>query len=717
MGDLTKEQLAELVAVFREEASRFADELDQKADALREAPGDQRAELIDECLRIAHSLKGAASLVGYSNLERLAHLLEDGFDRLRTSAEDGSTAAVILQRSVGVIHRHLELEDAYEDQEGLLRDIEQLGRGPQSTSVERPSLVPGPTRGEAAEDGGGRQKLEGDLVAQAAVTSSVRVDAALLDRLMGLTGDLLSFQESTVSRKADIERLLVRFHEALQGCDPNARQALSTFAMSLEDFIEGERKQVTRLGNLVSEISSTVKASRMLPLEEASAFWRRVVREVALDEGKSARLTVKVQGIKIDRSIFDGLREPMLHLLRNAVDHGLERPPERQAAGKPPDGLIDIVASLDQGLVRLEVSDDGRGLDVERLRRAADERGRATGSGLEAAHALIFEDGLSTQEEASMLSGRGVGLSVVKRRVEELSGNVSVRSPGRLGGVTFKLSLPVSVLSTKGLLVTAGQGTYAIPSDAVVRTLRIKRTDVVRLDGEPVAKLDDGEPVRLIWLAAALGREVAEVERWITVVLIRAEGAKVALVVSQVIGEQEFVAKRLPWNLHGLRGVTGAVPLANGALAVVVDFPSLIASARGDLGGSQSGGVKARVLVVDDSMTARTVTQSSLLGAGYEVALATNGEEAWQQLREEHFDLVVSDVQMPYLDGFELTKRLRGQAETRHLPVILVSKRSTREDVARGAAAGADEYIVKGKLEQQKLLRAIRRLLKAGDES
>jgi chemotaxis protein histidine kinase CheA/CheY-like chemotaxis protein len=403
------------------------------------------------------------------------------------------------------------------------------------------------------------------------------------------------------------------------------------------------------------------------------------------------------------------------------VAHGIEEPEERRRVGKPAVGQVVVRATTRGAMAGLEVSDDGRGVDPHKIGEEAVRRGLWVADELSRADAkqildLLFAPGFSTATTTDRVSGRGVGLDVVRRRVDELDGTVTIGKP-TLGGATFVLSVPVSHVSLSGLLVAAGRQTYALPVEHVERTLRVDSRSIESVDGAPIARSDRHEPLRLYWLATLMQRKRGVDPLQLTAVEVKLNGRRYGLVVDEVIGEEKFVAQRLPPYLKALPGFQGALVLGDGSLALVLDIPELVASLpkrTDNTMGLAQHTVSRRaptVLVVDDSLTSRTLVHNFLKTAGYEVKVAVDGAEAWQAIKSTEVDLVIADVEMPNVDGIELTRRIRADEALNNTPVIIVSSLGSPEDIARGAAAGADDYVVKGEFDQRVLLEAISRLI------
>ena len=625
------------------------------------------------------------------------------------------------------------------------------GSGP---TVRRPAAASGGTTGGTA---GGWAR------------GTVRIATSKLDGLMAHVGELLvsttglddrrlelrSLMDSLAAWTDEWERLrpeLDRMEDFLDEVreHPNGRDGADLARIremdALATFLrEGEGKLtnvVARLSDLdrelgrtdrrtrqvTSELQNEVLRVRMLPVSALFDSLPRMVRDLARDLGKEAGVLIRGADTEVDRAVLEQMRGPLTHLVRNALDHGLESPEERRRNGKPRAGTISITASQRGGALIVEIEDDGAGIDAARVRAVAVEKGVLTPEAARAmgdreAISLIFGSGLSTSPTVTDVSGRGVGLDVVRESVERLQGSIEVDS--RVGdGTTFTLTLPVSVATTQSLLVRSGGQAFAIPLSSVSRILRIASDDLATAQGRSVVSIE-GEPVMVTPLAGVLGldREQSQERGMSPAVLLRSGNRSVALTVDELLGSQPLVVKNLPAPLLRVRGLGGATILGSGDVVVVVNVADLVKSAAGpgrtaaakESGApapSRSQSAASRVvLVVDDSVVSRMLQKGILETAGYQVRVAADGMEAWEILQAEPCDLLVSDVNMPRMDGLELTAKLRSDARFRDFPVVLVTSLDSPQDHARGVEAGADAYIVKSAFSRDGLLQAVQRLV------
>ncbi|MCF8115628.1 MAG: hybrid sensor histidine kinase/response regulator, partial [Desulfarculaceae bacterium] len=470
---------------------------------------------------------------------------------------------------------------------------------------------------------------------------------------------------------------------------------------------------------LTDEMQMGVHRVRMLPLSNLFSLFPRMVRDLARDAGKQVELVVRGQDTEVDRQVLEAMKAPLTHLLRNAVDHGIETPAQRVAAGKPSQGTVILSASQRGGMVVLEVSDDGAGIDPDQVRRAVAAGGIAP-EGEEDAHEIhqvLFRSGFSTKDQVSQLSGRGVGLDVVKAEVESLQGRVTVDSThGK--GASFTMLLPLTMATTNTLLLKAAGVTVAVPATAVERIHHIPQEKVGSVEGRSVAELG-GRAVPLVSLAGVLGLngDARPAGDSLLVVVMGLAERRCAFMVDALRGIQEVVVKNLGRQLKSVPNVEGAAILGSGEVIMVLNVVDLLALSRQEAALKASAPARASqaaaslILVVDDSITTRTLERNILETAGYRVEVASDGEEAWAQVQRGGFDLVVSDVDMPRLDGFGLSERLKGDQRFRDIPVVLVTSLDSEEDKLRGMQSGADAYITKGEFDQGHLLGTIERLI------
>lgn len=525
-------------------------------------------------------------------------------------------------------------------------------------------------------------------------------------------------------------RSMLSLSEFLESNANNLRTSLTQLTGLVRNFDSDSR----RMAQVMADLQDGVRRIRMLPISTVFETFPRMVRDTARAVAKEVNLVIKGGENEVDRTILEQVKAPLVHLLRNAVDHGLESPEARVAAGKPRQGTVSLTAAQRGANLQVEVSEDGSGIDVRKVRDSAVRKGllapeAAAAMSDQEAMWLIFRPGFSTKATVTDLSGRGVGLDVVRENVEGLGGMIDVKS--ELGqGTIFTLTLPMSVATTLVMIVECGSRRFALPVTNVLRIMQVDPSKVGQLRGR--AAIDfEGRPIALTHLSDALGMSdsapaVKPAESSVQALIVGSADKRYAFLVDGVLGAQEVVVKSLLPPLDRVRRVAGATILGTGEVVMVVNVADLIrSSSLTNIGTSMARTLAAPdenkkdakpgeaplVLCVDDSFTTRTLIKSIVEAAGYRTEQAVDGMDAWTKLQNEPFRLVVTDVNMPRMDGFDLTRTIRKDPRTKDLPVILVTSLDSPEEKAEGVQAGADAHIVKGALRQEDLLETIKRLL------
>lgn len=528
-----------------------------------------------------------------------------------------------------------------------------------------------------------------------------------------------------------------------------ANELLSELEQQLGSYARQMTDDYTRLSVVTDRLHEQIRRTRMLPITTLFSPLRIQVREVARAAGKQIDLLLDDGGAEADRQVLERLREVLLHLLRNAVDHGIEPPDVRVARGKSATGHILLNAVVSGDYLTMTIEDDGAGIDLEAVRQRALSSGLMSETDLARATEaelidLIFLAGFSTRKVVSKMSGRGVGLDVVRSQVERMHGRVAVQSVAGAGSI-FTISVPLSLTSSHGLLLRVDQATYMIPLDSIQRIVAVAPSDIQLLEGRACLMIDD-RPTALVHLSDIIGKSdrptVREDRRgmhlpertnrslvdgrasgsgWSLALLLGSGERQVACMVDGVLGEQELVVYRLPAPLQRVRFIAGATILADGSVVPILDVVDVVRAAIGvrhainTVPNAEQQDRRATILVVDDSITTRTLEKNILEAAGYQVRLATDGVEALESLRhlldDGGCDLLLSDIDMPRLNGFDLTTHIRNDTNLKHIPIVLVTSLDSSTDRERGITAGADAYIVKRAFDQQSLLDTIEQLI------
>lgn len=702
----------ELLGIFLAETREQCQTMEEVL--LRLEDGTASAEDVAGMFRAAHSLKGSARLLGAVDLIPIAHHLETWMDGLRQVAHPRITG-----RQAGAVHAALQALLARLASPGLLtedaawrdRQLAHLEGGGSAEPPEMP-LAEDPIQASEPEAGTGAEARPPAPGTGTAEEAQVLVPARRLDDLLALTGELVAFQDALRLQGARARD----WADSLEEAGPRgAAGADATRAAAFAGALEDSRH---RLSMLLQQLEGTVRDLRLVPLEAVFKALQFGARDLARTLDRNVRFTFDAGRLEVDKRLADGLKAPLLHLIRNALDHGMEAPATRLASGKPPRGHIQLRASRDGGALQLDLEDDGPGVDLEAVRAKAVAGGLLTRE--EAAQAgprrllgCIFLPGFSTRTQATEISGRGVGLDLVRVWVESLRGTVEVDStPG--AGTRFRLRLPLDLATIQSLLVEAGGARLAVPSAVVRACLRTDRSPLKSSGGAPTLAWN-GEALPWRPLAEALSAAPSRSRLPAFTLVVDTVQGRRAYGVDEVWNETQVLEHPLPARLRHLKGFSGWAQTGDGGLCLVVGPGAL--SGLPAPGALPSEGVQAgpppqpRILVVDDALTTRVQIRRILESQGYAVVLAVDGEDAWTKLASGRFDAVVSDVEMPRLDGLGLTRRIRLEPRFGALPVILVTSLAQEGDRQRGLEAGAQAYIPKSSFDQADLLQALKDLL------
>jgi two-component system, chemotaxis family, sensor kinase CheA len=705
-----------LLKIFAAEQTEHVARIRELTELLRNSSIESGRPLFDELLRRAHTLKGAARAVGLLDTERIAHSIEDIFVSLR----DGS--ALPDAGVAGTVQQGLDRAE----------DILSAALGQQSEFEARHAGSTEPMPEQAVSDDLVRVDagtLDAVIKASSGLVMAAATEVATLGTMRTYTAELeemaqeynrLRHTAAGYLQRHSIDPALAPVAECLAFVDAR----LAALRAGARKAVQAQVRSSWSLRQRVGELHRNASRARMTPAATVFGAFGAMVRELANQEGKQLEFRSEGLHVQADRIVLQSLKDPVMHLLRNAIVHGIESPAERIAAGKAASGSIRLLVRSHGDRLDLAVEDDGRGLNVGSLKRIAVERGVSTADTGESVTpeeltALVFAPGVSTSASVTQLSGRGMGLSVVKQAAADLRGSVDLR-PREGGGVVVSLSLPLSISTQHVLLVSQSGHTFAFATADVASVQRTSIGDIVRINGRD-SILVDSESLPLFRLSDILDLEangrVGSSGRTVHVVLVSVRGMRAAIGVERILEDRHAIIKETGLA-HGDNGLSiGAIPLEDGTVAVLLNVPAMLQTfLRGELPSSSfippaEEVKKHRILVVDDSITTRSVERNILEAHGYDVELAVDGLEALDKIRANPPDLVISDVAMPRMDGFELLENIKSGAQTAHIPVILVTSLEAREEQERGLNLGADAYIVKRKFDQRDLLLAVRQIL------
>lgn len=718
--------------LFRMEAEEQVRVLQQGLIELE--AGSATAATLESLMRAAHSIKGAARIVGLDAIVNLTHVVEDRFvaaqhGRALTSAEIdkmlkatdwlAQLQAVPEADTAGWLETNTPAIEEFTGTFGAVVE-ETPPQSPQPIEMGHPASV----QEEAEPDVFGARQA-GDAPKK---ERNVRIGAGRFDQIMALASETLVTSRALTAQAEDLEKTHRAVYRAIQTLDDPESTEMTRIAALVE-----LDKQATVLGARIEEFEQasranertaeglyrTVLAGRLRPFSDGITAAARLVRDTARDLGKVVRLDIHGENTRVDRDILEKLEAPISHLITNAIDHGIETPEERIAAGKPPEARLRLFGRHENGRLVISVRDDGRGIDPEKLRQRVVARNLVsaeTAAGLSETELLefLFLPGFSTRDAVNAVSGRGVGLNVVQSMVQEAGGSVIVSSEPGFGTV-FRMTLPVTRSVIKVIRVEVEGERYAVPLVRIDRVARLAPTepdlDAPTFEVLAATVTVRGREIPVVQLAALLGlsnRPLPEGE--LPLLICSGAGGGVAFAVDRLVDEVELPVRRLDARLGKVPGVSAASLDENGQPVLILDVEDLIQTAQGrpaSTGYAEGEMTAPHVLVVDDSHTVREMERLLLVRAGYRVTTAQNGQEAWNLLRLNDYDLLVSDVDMPQMNGIELVSKVRDNPRLGRMPVIILSYKDRDEDRQRGLDAGADFYLTKGDFQNENFRQAV----------
>ncbi|WP_431080371.1 hybrid sensor histidine kinase/response regulator [Pseudomonas thivervalensis] len=749
---MTPDQMrdASLLELFSLEAEAQTQVLSTGLLALERDP--TQAEYLESCMRAAHSLKGAARIVGVDAGVSVAHVMEDclvsaqerrlvlGAQHIDALLQGTDLLTRIATPGNGVGAPDI---DAYVALMGRLLDPNaappaapvppRIETPVDPVSVEPPvpepvaATEPAPTRKRVTE--GGERVL--------------RVTAERLNSLLDLSSKSLVETQRLKPWLATMQRLKRQQSTGLRALEElNVHLKDHALSLQAQEALGDARRLLAETQQLLAQktaeldefawqasqraqvLYDTALACRMRPFADVLSGQARMVRDLGRGLGKQVRLEIEGEKTQVDRDVLEQLEAPLTHLLRNAVDHGIETPEQRVLAGKPAEGLIRLRASHQAGLLVLELADDGAGVDLERVRRSIVERGLSpeqTAASLSEEELLtfLFLPGFSLRDKVTEVSGRGVGLDAVQHMVRQLRGAVVLEQTAGEGS-RFHLEVPLTLSVVRSLVVEVGGEAYAFPLAHIERMCDLAPEDIVQVEGRQHF-WHEGRHIGLVAASQLLNRPSTQsASQTLKVVVIRERETIYGVAVERFIGERTLVVLPLDERLGKVQDISAGALLDDGSVVLIIDVEDLLRSVDKLLDAgrleriarqNQAQAPRKRILVVDDSLTVRELQRKLLRGRGYDVAVAVDGMDGWNALRSEDFDLLITDIDMPRMDGIELVSLLRRDNRLQSLPVMVVSYKDREEDRRRGLDAGADYYLAKASFHDDALLDAVVELI------
>lgn len=767
MESMDQELRARLLETFLIEAGEHVASISHALSALEQnqSPAGQ-LEIIFRC---AHSLKGGARIVNLQLIEYLCQSLESLLSRLR----QGDIA--ISQSLLNLLHEAVDIIDAIlasgspempslAVKSACMQLRQQLDKAtvepteqpiPAEKTVQPDILEPMPdaelpsvavttnTVTTLPEQHQTSTAVSDNPIPSAysapknnTLQDTVRIPASRLDNLLVQAEEMMALKLALRQHVLGLKTLQENLNQ-LRREQANKTELNKDGMQQLDRTLLGLGKQLQHLkrhseegfrqaGSMIENLILDAKSLLMFPFSFVAEGFARSVRDIAREQGKEVTFQLSGETLELDRRILQELKDPLVHLLRNSIDHGIESPAARIHNNKPQRATILLSAGYtDNGKAEIILSDDGVGINLQQIREVAIDKGfitpeQSTQTDDQALIPLIFRSGFSSKQDVSHLSGRGLGLAIVQEKVEKLGGTIDVSSQAGKG-TQFRLILPLTLASFRGIQIRLGEHRFAVPTLNVVRVLRLPLSHIYTVEGRETLLVEE-RIVPIVAMSGILGvqSDPADLQEYRMLLLLGNEHEQIAFAVDAVIGEDDLLLKPLGPQLIRVRNLAGATLLGDGTVLPILNARDLLKSAQGghaqpvkvhDIPIGKTEPIRHRILVVDDSITSRTLLKNVLESYGYEVKTACDGTDALALLQTEPFDLVSSDVEMPQMDGFELTARLRADERFARLPIVLVTSLESHDDRQRGVEVGADAYIVKSSFDQSNLLEIIRKFI------
>jgi len=741
-----------------------------------------KAELIEKIYRSAHSLKGAAKAVGLNQIVDLCQNIENLFSGFkRSKLKENHQLFEVILKGVNVVSnfveetdekKRLHMDEEIENYTILMdevflkymkdsqSDTNDEKKGAKQQTIEKTNKPKEELlkthfkeKTESINRKGQKQSKSPIESKKIKITEQLRVSANKIENLLIKSEELLPNKQKILAHQSELASMSILFEIwrkkwgksrlnysrliAESDSDENKIKIIE-YLKSLLKFIEYNEEFVTdiegiinrleeavlnnynELNNKLFQLNSEVRSVLMLPFTALTEQFPVMVRDIASQLGKEIVLSISGDSLEIDKRVLDELKDPFVHLLRNALDHGLELPEERIKMNKPRIGKINLsIYSVEGNNVQIVIEDDGKGIDTEKLKSSALTNKIKTQKELNNLSQkeilnLIFESDLSTSKVITDLSGRGLGMAIFKEKIENLSGTYSVESKVN-EGTKITLTLPLSVATVRGLCVKAGNFQFYIKTSELIAALRIQKDEIVVVENTSTIAYANHH-IGLISLLDVLNIKSKSSNSHIIVVLCKYGSMELGIIVDEVVGEEEILIKSFNKQIKRLKYYEGASITADGTIIPILNVDTVFKSAAKGNVLSTSPTIKEKeslknILVVDDSITSRVLIKDILENSGYKVKACVDGKEAWTELRQNHYDLVVTDVEMPRVNGFELTKMIKSSEKHSQTPVVLVTGLSKKEDMEKGIDSGANAYIVKSDFEQSNLIQTVERLI------
>ncbi len=758
-----KEFLKHILETFRIEAEEHLKVFSAGLiDLEKNQTEENLVEIIETMFRVVHSLKGAARSVDQKEVESICQPLESVFSALtRKEITLSPFSFDIFYKTVRRLSK-LITESGSEKtaanrqlQQELIRHLKEIASGALNNIHIKATKQHKETEPVESMLVISKDNKTGSYIPQSERPISmetVRIRISKLDPLLLQAEELIQAKLAINQRAKELKEI----NAGIAGWKTDSlklkRRRSNTSVELLNELMEGNDLRLNKIENQITSITSSIERDQyslnsmvdnhleamrqvlMLPVSSIVEIFPGMVREISREQNKEIEFVIRGAELEIDKQILEELKDPLIHLIRNSIDHGIGKPQERILHNKPSNGTIILAfTARESGTIEITLSDDGKGINKENLLKAAIKSGNLSG---EAAGkldtkeilSLIYQSGVSTSSIITDISGHGLGLSIVREKVEKLNGRISVETEENIG-TTFHILLPMTLATFRGILVRIQEIMFILPTMNVECVMKVEPEEINTVENHETIRIHD-QIISVADLGEVLGIPVhkhsgsdkmesgSEKSNQIRIVVLAAGEQRIAFKVDEVLDEQQVLVKGLGKLLRRVRNISGATVLGSGNVVPVLHITDLMTSAlrsaekiKGQIYLEKKADKIKKILVAEDSITARTLIKNILETAGYQVSTAVDGTDAFNRARSDEFDLIVSDVDMPRLNGFELTEKIRNNKKLSKVPVVLVTALESREDRERGIDVGADAYIIKSSFDQGNLLEIIKKLI------
>ncbi len=742
----------DFIAIFKAESEDHLTKLDRGIVELEKNPDN--LDLVNELNREAHTLKGAARVFGYYEIQEIAHKIEDIFDKVaKKKLAFNSLVANRVLKGIDV-NRAILRQITQKDKIDI--DISQICRELEECIYIQEDGENRKEKSEISYRLQRRRQSSEDVDPQARHTNIeeyIRVPLSRVNKLLNLVGELIinKMSSSTKINQAKrisgltkgVQRRISELGERIKK-EPSCRNSdivklLGQCDVEIERLREASfvlydnvSFESFRVDPVIDELQAKIKEIRMLPLSTILEGFPRMIRDIALQQGKEINLEISGEDTELDKKVLEIIKVPLIHILRNCVDHGIETPKERERLGKAAYGTVNISASYETGNVIISIEDDGRGMDIEDIKQTALRKHLLSEEELRDMTEreilnVVFMNGYSTSPIITDISGRGIGLDIVRREIENLKGQV-ILDTQKNRGTRFTLILPLTIAIIQVLLVKSRGMLFAFPITSISEGLRLQMSKICTIEGRMAIQVGE-HTVPMVRLSEVLKLPEAEADsdvdnngrdlkEKVSVVIAFSLEKRVGFIVDEIIGEEEVFIKNLGEHLGKVNNVSGVSILGRGEIVIILDVADLIANSalshpavitRGLPHREKKG--KKRILIVEDTLSTRELEKNILETQGYLVDTAVDGLDALNRVTQVSYDLIIADIQMPRMDGFEFCRTIKKNEKYKDIPIVIVTALENDDDKRKGIEVGAAAYIIKSAFDQSNLLDTVDRLI------